>query len=750
MNDLDALVEDLVCQCLQAREHGDSAAIERLFAAQPAEVRAQVTAMLGTLDRVGLTGDAVPAPTDAHAIPFGPYLLLERLGAGAMGVVYRARDPGGVERALKLLQPGLVPVRQARLRFEREIQALRELDHPGICPILDAGEVDGVPFLVMPLLSGETLQAVFARGPARDHASRQRLLRIVEQVAQALHHAHERGFVHRDVKPANILLTTDDRPVVLDFGLARLDRDGAAALSQSHEVIGAPAYMAPEQIVDGARVDRRADVYALGVVLYEGLTGRCPYEAATRESLYRRVLTGDATSPSRRVPDVPAAFDTVCLTALAREPDRRYQTATDLAADLGRVGAGERPLAQLPGPLERTRRWIQKNPLPSTLMALLVVAVVAALWQAVEQHRSSTRDRARLLAAEAFDVLPADPGRAEQLAGEAHALAPDVLDSLTAIEAARAAEREDLVLSGHTRPVTDLEFSGDGKHLVSASLDGTARIWDLRTAAGIALPHDGDGPALARFQPGDQLIATAGRSDGCIRAWDVTSRTLRWQAAPHPLGTAVRVLSWSPTGDWLVTAGPGIALLWSASGEAREVVRTNGGVTAGAWIAPTEFVLGSEGLDAAADTGHWVRTFRVDDAGTPHPQDDHSLTSGVVSLHTRPEAPAAAGPATMLVVCARQTYRWTVGSTPEGLPTIQERGVHAAGWAADGERVVTLGAGGAMAILAPGEKPRIVQTVSWATGLVPHPRQNYVFVSAGAGVVQIRSLDGAGARLLGR
>src|SRR5262245_11122624 len=259
MDDQAALVEDLVCQCLQAREAGGVAVIARLLADQPAEVRELVTAMLDTLDRVGLGGAATPTPMDARATPFGPYLLLERLGAGTMGVVYRARDPGGTERALKLLQPGLLPVRRARLRFEREIQALRELDHAGICPILDAGEVDGVPFLVMPLLVGESLQARFARGPARGEEARQQLLAIVEQLALALHHAHERGFVHRDVKPANVLVRTDGGPVVLDFGLARLDRDDAATLSQSHEVIGAPAYMAPEQIADGRAADRRCD-----------------------------------------------------------------------------------------------------------------------------------------------------------------------------------------------------------------------------------------------------------------------------------------------------------------------------------------------------------------------------------------------------------------------------------------------------------------------------------------------------------
>src|SRR5262249_29917128 len=244
--------------------------------------------MLATLTRVGLAGE----PHAEAPEKLGPYRLLERIGAGAMGVVYRARraDAGGdaPELALKLLQPGLLPVRGSRVRFQREIAALRELDHPGICPVLDDGEVEGVPVLAMPFVPGESLREIFARGPAgADAGRRERLLKIVQQVALALHHAHERGFVHRDVKPANVLVRPDEQPVLLDFGLARLEQPrSGSALTLSGGVVGTPAYMAPEQVAGRPDVDRRCDVYALGAVLYEGLTGRLPHEAPTRESLY--------------------------------------------------------------------------------------------------------------------------------------------------------------------------------------------------------------------------------------------------------------------------------------------------------------------------------------------------------------------------------------------------------------------------------------------------------------------------------
>lgn len=746
MVDPEDLVEDLVCQCLQAREAGCAATLQQLLEAQPAAIREQVAAMLDTLDRVGLAGEAVPAPGDALALPFGPYLLLERLGAGTMGVVYRARGPDGVERALKLLQPGLLPVRSARLRFAREVQALRELDHPGICPILDAGEVDGVPFLVMPLLPGESLQARFARGPARDGAARQRLLAILERLAAALHHAHERGFVHRDVKPANVLVGDDDRPVVLDFGLARLDRDGAPSLSRSHEVIGAPAYMAPEQIADGRAVDRRADVHALGVLLYEGLTGRCPYEAATRESLYRRILTGDAAPPSRRVPDLPGALDVVCLTALAREPDRRYQTAADFAADLARVQRGERPLAQLPGPLERTRRWIRRNPMPSTLVALLTFAMAGVLLQTLRERRTSARDRARVLAAESLAVLPSDPARAERLGLQAHALAPDVTETLTAIEAARAAEREEFVLAGHTQPITDLAFAADGERLLTASRDGTARLWHLRTGAFLSLPHGGDGPALAAIQPHGDLVVTAGHGDGRLCAWNARNGAPVWQQDALPAGSAIRVLQWSPDGRWLLAGGEGGARLWTADGASRELATTPAAITAGAWLASDEVVVGTGPRATGQTEGtHWLRTFRIGAGATATivPTTDQPLDDGVAAVHARPQAPG-----TLLVVGTSGTVHLMPGWRQ--LEPRQKRGVQAAGWAADGERAFTISRGGTLAEwTADGAWISTTPTLTGPTSFVPHPTQPFAAVGGAFGVVQLRSYQGPAARRLG-
>jgi WD40 repeat protein len=748
MNEREQLVEELVCRCLEARARAEPGALERALADQPPDVRAQVHDMLATLDRVGLTAPAAPRPGENGAIAFGPYVLLERLGAGTMGVVHRVRDPAGNERALKLLQPALLPLRPARQRFAREVHALRTLDHPGICRVLDAGEVDGVPFLVMPLLAGESLQARFARAPSRTRAQREELLALVEQIAHALHHAHEHGFVHRDVKPANVLITADGRPVLLDFGLARLDRGDDGSVSQPHDVIGAPAYMAPEQIVDGGGVDRRADVYALGAVLYEGLTESCPYEGATRESLYRRILDGDAVPPSRRQPGIERALDAVCLTAMARDRARRYQTAAAFAADVARVRAGERPIAQLPGSLERSRRWIARNPLPASLLLVLVLAVVVAVRQTLSQQRASARDRARVLAAEALDTLAGDPRRAEHLALAAHALAPDLLEPATAVEAARAAAREPIVLAGHEQPLAHLEFDSAGERLVSAAGDGTARVWNVRAGTSNVLPHGGDGPALASFQPAGDLVATGGATDGRVCAWRAATGALLWHRNAHGAGRAVRVLRWSPDGRWLLSGGAGGARLWSLHGDAVDVASTPAAVTAGAWLAGDTFVIttGDDGAPAGSER-HRVAAFRVTAAGVALVA-DAATPGGTAQLSPRPGTDS-----TLLAIGETgNAWLWSVGDgVLRPLPHVHLRGVHTGAWTADGDNAMTLAIGGRLAYFdAEGTHRQSVYTLPWSTALVPHPRQRYAAVSGGNGVVQLRSYDGTNGLLLGR
>ncbi len=259
---------------------------------------------------------------------FGRYELRRLLGEGAMGEVYLAWDTQlGREVALK------VPTTLARpknvQRFLREAQSAAVLDHPFICPVYDYGQINGIRYLTLKYIAGRTLADVLADGPMplRD------AVKLCGQVAEALHAAHRSGVVHRDLKPGNIMLDETGRPYVMDFGLAR--RDSAdASLTRTGEVFGTPAYMPPEQARgDSVRVGPRSDVYSLGAMLFQMITGRLPFMGSAAE-VFSQILREPAPAPSQVHAGVPACLDEICLRAMAKDPDDRYATAADFAAAL--------------------------------------------------------------------------------------------------------------------------------------------------------------------------------------------------------------------------------------------------------------------------------------------------------------------------------------------------------------------------------------------------------------------------------
>jgi hypothetical protein len=290
-----------------------------------------------------------PRPAGALAGPFGRYLIERKLGEGGMGAVYLARDTQ-LDRPVALKVPFLGgPDGDAlRARFLHEARAAAALHHPGVCPVYDVGEIDGTPYLTMPYLTGEPLSRRVARGPLPVPEA----LALVEKLARALHYAHERGVVHRDLKPGNVLLDERGEPVVMDFGLAR--RAGDSHLTHEGEVLGTPAYMAPEQLMGQvAVVGPAADVYSLGVVLYELLTGAPPFQGDLL-ALASQVAYDEPRPPSKVRPAVDGRLDAVCLKALAKRPADRptmrelavaladYQEADRRAAGFG-VGPPPRP-----------------------------------------------------------------------------------------------------------------------------------------------------------------------------------------------------------------------------------------------------------------------------------------------------------------------------------------------------------------------------------------------------------------------
>ncbi len=279
--------------------------------------------------------------TLAAGLRLGPYEILAALGAGGMGEVYRARDTR-LERevALKVLPAATRTDADARARFRREALALSRLNHPNIETVYDFGEDAGVDYLVLEFVPGETLGARLVRGrvPEREATD------LGAQVAEALAEAHERGVLHRDLKPANIMVTPKGRVKVLDFGLAKLAQapgeiTPTMAVTMVGTTTGTLAYMAPEQLL-GETVDARADLYALGVVLYEMVAGKRPFEAALSTALSNQILHGALVAPRAHAPDLSAHLDAVVLRALERDCARRYQTAGEMVGELRRLATG--------------------------------------------------------------------------------------------------------------------------------------------------------------------------------------------------------------------------------------------------------------------------------------------------------------------------------------------------------------------------------------------------------------------------
>lgn len=317
---------------------------------------------------------------------FGNYELLSEIARGGMGVVFRAREIG-LNRivALKMIQPGHLPSPEAWARFQTEITASSRLNHPNIVPLYETGSVGGAQFFTMRFVEGGTLAAridslrsgVAAGSTLRTTRDQQvPMVRLMIDVARAVHHAHQRGVLHRDLKPSNILLDDEGRPLVADFGVAKMfSQDHTATMTQA--VLGSPNYMAPE-LADGrgGDVTVETDVYGLGAVLYEALTGTPPFLARTPLETIRLVLDTDPASPCKWNPGIDADLETICLKCLQKDPAARYESAVELAADLDRW-LQRLPIRARPvGMVGSAMRWCRRHPGLATVTSLLLLTLV--------------------------------------------------------------------------------------------------------------------------------------------------------------------------------------------------------------------------------------------------------------------------------------------------------------------------------------------------------------------------------------
>ena len=517
-----------------------------------------------------LWGLAAAPPEDGSGRRIGSYVLVEEMARGGMGAVWRARHEGlGREVALKLILGDRLATTEQVLRFHTEARAAARLDHPNIVPIYEIGEDDGRHFYTMRLMEGGSLADRLEKGPA---PTARESARIVALVARAIHFAHQRGVLHRDVKPSNILLDGDLEPRVGDFGLARIEEPGSSR-SRSAWVLGTPAYMAPEQASGlPSQVTTAADVYGCGAVLYELLTGVPPFEAESPYQTIRRVLETDPVSARSRNPAIHRDLDIICRKCLQKEAEKRYASAAELADDLERWLAGLPILARPVSGLERLISWARRRrELAAALAALVILIAVAfavTLWLLIEVRGESEARAAALrseegqrLAYQSLNVLSENPGQALLLALEADRRAPS-LSANNALLAAVDACRERRRLLGHGGSVEDVRYSPDGKRVVTASYDRTARVWDAATGAAIAVlrGHTGRVEAAA-FSPDGVRVVTAG-ADATARVWDAsTGAELLVLTGSGPLYEA----RYAPDGSRILAMDTSGARIWDAA-----------------------------------------------------------------------------------------------------------------------------------------------------------------------------------------
>jgi len=637
---------------------------------------------------------AAPAPPNPPAVLhyFGDYELLSEIARGGMGVVYKARQLS-LNRvvAVKLLQFGRLAGDQFKSRFRAEAEAAASLQHPNIVAIHEVGEHEGQQYFSMDYVDGADLAEMVREKPLPPR----RAAGHVETIARAIHYAHQRGVLHRDLKPSNILMDPGGQPRITDFGLAkRLEFD--SHITVTGQILGTPHYMPPEQ-AEGKRgeISTASDVYSLGAILYHLLTGRPPFIADSFEAVLAQLLHREPVRPRLLNPGIPRDLETICLKCLSKEPHRRYATAQALAEDLGHWRKGEPICARPVGAAERLVRWCRRKPALATLAVTLHVVAGAGLagvlwqWRRAEQHAISERSQ-RLRAEQAVTSLELQ--RAEDLLDQnettmgmaylARIVRQQPANDVAARRLLSALTQRDFALPvglplPHGRKIAWVEFSPDGRRVVTAALDFCARIWDARTGHPLTPPlvHQSD-VRFARFSPDGSRVLTVA-DDHRASLWDAAGG----EVLGHPMSHAgtIHAADFSPDGRLVLTASDdGTAQLWDGHTGlpvSRGTLRHAGAVL---WAAFSPD--GSQVVTGSAD-----HTAQLWDVACLQP-------SGKPLRHAAPVQQAQFSPGGQWVVTRTQnaTCVWEANSgAPLAAPLIRPEVVHHLQFHHNGQQIVT-------------------------------------------------------------
>jgi WD40 repeat protein len=467
---------------------------------------------------------------------FGAYELLEEVARGGMGIVYKARQtPINRVVALKVIAGGQFASPDFVERFRTEAETVASLDHPNIVPIYEVGECEGQGFFSMRFVEGGSLARRISNG--KSPLLNREAVELLAKVSRAVHHAHQRGILHRDVKPGNILLDAKGEPHLTDFGLAKLVAKDST-LTRTAAMLGTPSYMSPEQARGEAKqLTTAVDVYGLGAVFYELLTGRPPFAGGTTMETVRQVLEKEPVRPKALCPSADHDLETICLKCLEKIPASRYGSAEALAEDLERWLNHEPILARRSTVIERLAKWTRRNPKVAALTLLLHVVFLVGLAgillmsvRLASANHEKTKSNIQLAKDlrdfewQKLDELATSGKRDDALANLTDFLRHNPNDRVAASRLISMMSVCNFALPAgapmrHGAPLTTLVLSADGRRAVTAADDGKARIWDLQSGRVLATLIHPLKVTVAAFAADERFVLTM-CIDGTLRLWN--------------------------------------------------------------------------------------------------------------------------------------------------------------------------------------------------------------------------------------